>query len=430
METTYDFDNYFEHKQLDKIYGEPDTRSLQKVFKQLKRNARSIPSTLGGGQYGHLFMVIPPAEWNNLPGAVAVVPPRDPGPFALRGGLTASEIAVGQKNHDENKRKYNHFQALKRILRNQLVAAIDPEYLDPIRCDLTDMVNRDITEIIDFLQESYGQMTVNEIEEATSTIKNFTYEPTKSINILLTAVQEHADLVKIAGAPLNDTQIQALAYFLISKYRIFQDALVAWNKLPQPKTWNDMKNHMRKEYKMLKDINALSIQDSALNTTDMMNELKEHQESLLLTAEKRFKTGLTEVMNMAILDLDGKANTKEEPTEQANNTAEIDALKLEVKKLHSQLQNSKQRSNQTTFSEPYFDPNRARNNFNPRYRRNNTNRQYYCWTHGAGHSGWQCKNPAQGHQPQATFLNRMGGNNFGCFNTKPQSFNNQSTSSV
>ena len=98
METSYEFDNYFEHKKLDKIYGEPNTRSLKKVFKQsLERNSRSIPSTLSGGQYGHLFMVIPDAEWHNLPGAAPVIPPQDPGPFTLRGGLTASEIAVGQK---------------------------------------------------------------------------------------------------------------------------------------------------------------------------------------------------------------------------------------------------------------------------------------------------------------------------------------------
>ena len=66
MESTYNCD--FEHKTIDKIYGEPNTRSLQKVFKQLRRNARSVTSPLGGGQYGHLFMVMPQDEWDNLPG--------------------------------------------------------------------------------------------------------------------------------------------------------------------------------------------------------------------------------------------------------------------------------------------------------------------------------------------------------------------------
>ena len=57
MDSTYDFDDFFEHKTLDEIHGEPDTKSLQKLFKQLKRNARSMASTLGGDQYSHLFML-------------------------------------------------------------------------------------------------------------------------------------------------------------------------------------------------------------------------------------------------------------------------------------------------------------------------------------------------------------------------------------
>ena len=164
-------------------------------------------------------------------------------------------------------------------------------------------------------------MTVNEIEEESTRIKNFSYEPTKSINILLTAIQQHADLLKIAGAELRDSQIQTLAFLLINKYEIFRDALKAWNRLPTPKTWDMMKTHMRNEYSMLKEVNAISIQESAINTTDMINELKTQQELLLDSAEKRFKTNLTEVMNMAISDVENKPNTESE--EHINNTTEL-----------------------------------------------------------------------------------------------------------
>ena len=93
------------------MYGEPTTKSLQKLFKQLNRNARSITPTLGGGQYSHLFMVITEDEWENLPDTTPVV--QDPGPFALKVLLNASEITVNQKNHDNEKKKYNRYQALK-----------------------------------------------------------------------------------------------------------------------------------------------------------------------------------------------------------------------------------------------------------------------------------------------------------------------------
>ena len=423
MDTTYSFDNFFEHKTLDKIHEEPDTRSLQKLFKQLRRNARSVPSNLGGGQYGHLFMVMTPQEWNALPGTTPVNPPQDPGNFTLGGRVTASEIAVAQTNHDDNRKRYNKFQALKRILKNQLIAALDPAYLDPIRCNFTDMVNYEITDIMKFLQDSYGKMSVSKIEEATQNVKNFNYNPTKSINVLLTAVQDHAELLKIAGAEMKDEQVQQLAYLLINKFQIFRDALKAWNRLPPPKTWETMKEHMRTEYQSLKDVNAISIQESALNTNDIVYELQKQQEDLLHSAEKRFKSGLTEVMNLAIQDIEGKSSEHTQVDEAINNAAEINALKLEVKKLYSQLRNAKETP--YGYQNNFFDPNRN-NTFIPNTRGNNRKytRQFYCWTHGAGHSGRNCKNPAEGHQPEATFRNRMGGSNYGCYQTKPRRFNN------
>ena len=110
METTHDFTNYFEHKKLEKVYGEPTTKTLQKLFKQLKRNARSVTSSLGGGQYGHLFMVVTPAEWAQYPGTTPVVPPNNLGPFVLGGRVTASEIAMEQKNYDESKKNTIDFK--------------------------------------------------------------------------------------------------------------------------------------------------------------------------------------------------------------------------------------------------------------------------------------------------------------------------------
>ena len=42
-------------------------------------------------------------------------------------------------------------------------------------------------------------------------------------------------------------------------------------------------------------------------------------------------------------------------------------------------------------------------------------RKFYCWTHGlTGHSGDRCYTPAEGHQPNATLYNRMGGSNKNC----------------
>ena len=48
-------------------------------------------------------------------------------------------------------------------------------------------------------------------------------------------------------------------------------------------------------------------------------------------------------------------------------------------------------------------------------RRGKKFRKFYCWTHGlTNHSSDRCLTPAEGHQPQATLYNRMGGNTRNC----------------
>ena len=115
---SHTFDDYFPHKQLDKVVGAPTTKTLQTVFRQLRRNARSVISNLGEGQYGHLFLVLSPNDWQDLPNTAPIVEPVNPGPFGLIGNRkNTATVVLQEKQHDEQKKNYEKFQALKRILK-------------------------------------------------------------------------------------------------------------------------------------------------------------------------------------------------------------------------------------------------------------------------------------------------------------------------
>ena len=50
-------DTYFQHKVLTRIHGIPVYETLQLLTTEIKANAASVPTTLGGGHYGHLGLV-------------------------------------------------------------------------------------------------------------------------------------------------------------------------------------------------------------------------------------------------------------------------------------------------------------------------------------------------------------------------------------
>ena len=69
---------YFENKELTRIEGEPTAEHLIRLNKELKLNALSVYSNLGGAQHGHLFLVMTPAQFGLIsvtPFGVLVIPP-------------------------------------------------------------------------------------------------------------------------------------------------------------------------------------------------------------------------------------------------------------------------------------------------------------------------------------------------------------------
>ena len=78
---------YFEYKELTRIEGEPTAEHLIRLNKELKANALSVYSNLGGAQHGHLFLVMTPAQF----GLISVTPfvrPAHPGTLVIQPGTT------------------------------------------------------------------------------------------------------------------------------------------------------------------------------------------------------------------------------------------------------------------------------------------------------------------------------------------------------
>ena len=59
-------DTSFEYADLSHIHGEPTYDSLTILFNQLKANARSVRTSLGGGNHGYLGLLLSPAQYATI----------------------------------------------------------------------------------------------------------------------------------------------------------------------------------------------------------------------------------------------------------------------------------------------------------------------------------------------------------------------------
>ena len=93
-------DNFFEKAELTKIIGEPTYDTLQTLLRELKANARSVHSNLGGGTYGHLGLVISPTTYAIL-STTPFVRPTHPGTLIIPPGSTQHAARTLRELHEE-----------------------------------------------------------------------------------------------------------------------------------------------------------------------------------------------------------------------------------------------------------------------------------------------------------------------------------------
>ena len=80
-------DTHFERAQLTPICGKPTYDTVHKLWNEVKANARSVYSNLGGGTHGHLGLVLMTAQYAAI-STIAFTRPDHPGPLAIPSAAT------------------------------------------------------------------------------------------------------------------------------------------------------------------------------------------------------------------------------------------------------------------------------------------------------------------------------------------------------
>ena len=419
MSTTTNYrEVYFAHEDLDKIAGEPSYDTLRRLHTQLKANAASVPSILGGGANGHLGLVLAPEKYA-LISNTSFNRPYHPGLLEVPMGTLRDEADRVTNAHKQQLDLYNTVQGVEKSLLQQLIKAVEPVYLESLKNQNTGLIQYPIYAVLAHLKSQYGNVHPHEYTEAHNKVTAMTYSIESPIDTVFTALRDLLDISEAANANLQADQAILIAYNILNKTNAFNEDLIAWNrKEDKDKTWDNFQQHFRDAYKQRR---------STTNQTINNTSFGEHHANMIASqvAEQLYQRaydeeqgpspspGYTE-MPPPTADQQHQANAVVQ-----NNT--VNALLQQVQQLNQTIQNMQlqmntQQANRSNSSNGNNqNQSQGRGNQGSRSNRSGRSQRKYCWTHGScEHASRNCINTAQGHQLSATFNNRMGGNNANC----------------
>ena len=378
---------HFPHPDLDRVHGQPSIDQIDKIFRQLKQNAASVRTNLGGGQHGFLPLVLTNQQWTSIPNTQEFVRPTNPGPFQPpQNRPTNSEIALAKSRWETRLQNYINCQHLEATLKNQLENAFDYDILDGLRNRVSNTITDPIPTVIKYLFEEYGELSPDELVQKEDEVKNYSYDTALPVSNVFNEILHLQDLHELTGSTLAEDTMIRLGYIILNRTQVFKESLIAWNnKQPNDKTWNNFQSHFRKAYRDLKKVRALNIQNSTIAHATIIDQIKQHNTQTMQQISDALKTSIYDTVNLM-------SSEQEPKSMQANNT--IQSLQNEIRELRDTIaQLKKPQAKQQSRRKP----------------------RKYCWTHGwCAHSGMDCNSKAEGHKEEATLENKMGGSTKNC----------------
>ena len=143
--------------------GEPTRASLTILKRQLFANARAVPTNLGGGSLGHLFILMTPLEFEALPTAAPVIVPVHPGVQPPATG-TASAIEQANREYDTLVHQFKKYHAVAEKLKALLLAAVDPLYLAILEDEIMGFATVSTATMLHHLFTTYGTIKPTDLD--------------------------------------------------------------------------------------------------------------------------------------------------------------------------------------------------------------------------------------------------------------------------
>jgi hypothetical protein len=432
---------FFQHPVLTKIAGDPTYTSLAKLERECKANAKSVRSSLGGGQQGHLGLISSAPAYARIAPGTPFHRPGLPAPAVTVG--TAAVIAASRLAYDEQLRAFDKCTQIERAITQQINTALDADVLSDLIDDATGLLVGTVPDIMRGLYETYGTVTPQALNTAKEKLGTIAYDHSRPIANLFTSINDYAHMAEASGATETPEQLINIGLIIVTRATIFATDIRVWNAKPAAtKTWLEFKTHFREAQKAIKrsqpptTTDTLGYHGEANSATEGDNDnsrigLPSNDDNELTVAETAAAVLANQQLEIHLANI---ASSAQSAHQNQTMMAQMQTMMSTISELQSKVhQNSGNNGNRNDGGRNNGNRNDGRRGRGRGHQGGNNqhggNQQggsqqggrpqqprKYCWTHGlCAHDSPSCTAQKIGHQTTATMQNMQNGSTQQCF---------------
>ena len=179
MTTNIDYATlYFKYPAPTPINGEPPNKTLKRLKQELRANALSIETDLGGGNHGYLGLFISDLEYAKIiPTPARFEAPTWPGTLVINPTATAVEAVHAKEAHHEQARLFRECKNVEKVLLRHVQNALEHKYIEPLINEDTGLVEQDLPSVLQYLDTNYGKVSSEEVKSKESEVLKFSFNP-------------------------------------------------------------------------------------------------------------------------------------------------------------------------------------------------------------------------------------------------------------
>ena len=160
MTTNIDYTTlYFKYPVPTPIYGKPTNKILKRLEQELRVNASSVETDLGGGNHGILGLFLSNLEYAKiLPTPTWFVAPTWPGALVINSAATAVEAIHAKEMYHEQIRLFRECKNAEKDLLRHAQNALEHKCIELLINKDTGLVELDMPSVLLYLDTNYEKV--------------------------------------------------------------------------------------------------------------------------------------------------------------------------------------------------------------------------------------------------------------------------------